>query len=515
MVTIVTKTISLTGTPDYSTLQAWEDAAPANLVTADQVWKGVIDKATDNFVGDGNSSYLTIGGSTVDSTRYKELTTNTGASFRDHANKLSNVLSFSTSNGCSISVPIDNVGGANAPIKNTESYFRLSNIQINSGMSATILSMVSGGEKRFANLICEQTSASNVVEAFDGHRVTNCVFILRNSTTTPLWQGGISTGQNDFHNCTFVKPSNFTKSTNIIGVGNAGHTHNATNCAYYGGNNVTTGAATTSFTNCKSEDTTPPSGVTTVSFVNAKFVVGTDSARDFKIQSGSGLIDVGATDTTWASTDILGTARPTGASYDVGAYEYQAAATSVTINPSGNVTFSGSAILTVVTTTIITPSGNITFSGNSTLYKGRIIIPTGNIVFNGTAPFGTPTTSIMSPGGSLVFSGSASIAFQDYIVISPTGLIVFSGSAPITFSGPPSHIITPTGSIVFQGTAPLGPPNTSILTSGGTLVFSSNNVFIKNHVMVTTGNIVFNSVYNILYFNLTLNRYRTIMGVGT
>ena len=38
MPTTTTKTIGSTG--DYSTLQAWEDACPANLVTADEIWRG-------------------------------------------------------------------------------------------------------------------------------------------------------------------------------------------------------------------------------------------------------------------------------------------------------------------------------------------------------------------------------------------------------------------------------------------------------------------------------------------
>ncbi len=67
MPTDVIKTIGQTSspiTPDYSTLQAWEDASPANLVTADQRWIGeCLDQGT--FTG-----ALTISGTTVDATRY-------------------------------------------------------------------------------------------------------------------------------------------------------------------------------------------------------------------------------------------------------------------------------------------------------------------------------------------------------------------------------------------------------------------------------------------------------------
>ena len=38
MATTVVKTIGTGG--DYSTLQSWEDACPADLVSADQIWQG-------------------------------------------------------------------------------------------------------------------------------------------------------------------------------------------------------------------------------------------------------------------------------------------------------------------------------------------------------------------------------------------------------------------------------------------------------------------------------------------
>ncbi len=102
MPTTVTKSIRASG-GDYTTIQAWEDACPADLVSADQIWKGELYKeggGTDNewLV----TSTIAIGGSTVDGTRYLWLTTPSGASFYDHASKLSNALRYNPSNGVAV-----------------------------------------------------------------------------------------------------------------------------------------------------------------------------------------------------------------------------------------------------------------------------------------------------------------------------------------------------------------------------------------------------------------------------
>jgi hypothetical protein len=52
---------------DYSTLQAWEDASPANLVTDGNIWRGLM---LSGFNASASGTILTIAGSTVDSTHY-------------------------------------------------------------------------------------------------------------------------------------------------------------------------------------------------------------------------------------------------------------------------------------------------------------------------------------------------------------------------------------------------------------------------------------------------------------
>jgi len=97
MPTDVIKTIGATSSPivpDYTSIQAWNDAAPSNLVTADERWIGeCLDQGTFT------DSSATISGSTSDATRYKYLRCAAGASFKDKAAVRTTALTYNTSNG--------------------------------------------------------------------------------------------------------------------------------------------------------------------------------------------------------------------------------------------------------------------------------------------------------------------------------------------------------------------------------------------------------------------------------
>lgn len=94
MPTTIVKSIGSAVGRDYSSIQAWEDACPADLVTADQVWKGECYNDSEFSFGQ-----LTFSGVTADSTRYCHLTAAAGHSFADHASKLTNTLKYDQSKG--------------------------------------------------------------------------------------------------------------------------------------------------------------------------------------------------------------------------------------------------------------------------------------------------------------------------------------------------------------------------------------------------------------------------------
>lgn len=83
MVTTVVKTIG-SSSRNYSTPQAWEDAAPADLTAVDQIWRGECYNDSE-FVADNPSHVvLTSGGVLCDDTRYLDLTAADGESAFDN-----------------------------------------------------------------------------------------------------------------------------------------------------------------------------------------------------------------------------------------------------------------------------------------------------------------------------------------------------------------------------------------------------------------------------------------------
>jgi hypothetical protein len=88
---------------DYSTIQAWEDACPANLVSADQIWKGLLYDEGGGTNGEWTiSTNVIFSGVTTDATRYVWLDAAAGRSFVDNANRLTNALRYNNANGVAI-----------------------------------------------------------------------------------------------------------------------------------------------------------------------------------------------------------------------------------------------------------------------------------------------------------------------------------------------------------------------------------------------------------------------------
>jgi hypothetical protein len=314
MPTITTSTISLSGTPDYSTLQAWEDAAPASLVTSDVIWRGEIDQPDDNF--SGTTTLLSVAGSTSDSTRYKELTAADGASFADHASPR---LAYDESKGCSIS---SSVGGPT--IQNSESYFRCSRIQFynTAAASGSACDNYNTTSTLYKDLILKASPNGGSQMIFRTNtQLVNCVVEgSMNVQSNPInFQIGTST----ITNCVFVLADDYTTGSTSY-TGSSGSTF--TNCGFFGYTNVST--ATSTYNNCYCDDATPPTGCTTVSFdttTGSGFEDIDQATLDVRIKTDSTLKDAGTT-AAIATPDIFGTDRPIGASYDVGVHEFDPAA---------------------------------------------------------------------------------------------------------------------------------------------------------------------------------------------
>ncbi len=312
MATTVVKTIGTGG--DYSTLQSWEDACPANLVTADQIWQGKVK----NQVFSGTSTLLTISGTTVDSTRYVELTTDTGASFADNASVRTNALRYNEANGASIKVTAP---WATA-ISITQSFTRLSKLQIySSSTNGIALSIYSPSNSCDINqCIVDSSIPGGLIIESNGaaHHLRNSLIVQRSSSTSAYIINGL--GDKNITNCTLVATNGATIDT---GIRNSYSTVNLKN-VYIGGamTNLTGGSSTFNKTTCFTNFSGPPSGWSAAAFSTATFESVTEASMDFRLKAGSGLIDQGTNDATYAAYDISGMARS--GTYDVGAWEVAA-----------------------------------------------------------------------------------------------------------------------------------------------------------------------------------------------
>lgn len=313
MTTTTVKTIGTTG--DYTTLQSWEDAAPANLVTNDEVWQGQLQNQTFTVAG----TALTFSGSTSDATRYKELRCVSGASFRDNASVQTNELRYNASNGAAI-----NCTGGNYTygIVISEQYVRLNGLQgthSSTGGSASTV-RVTVANSLIENCIFETAgSTAGAVNYLNASSFTakNSLFVQRGASKSCVV--GASSSQGTMYNVTMVVPSDKTAATNLFSSSAfTAVTLNA--CAFFGVSAVTASGTVTvndGFSNLSG------TGITTATYNTSQFVNITDATRDFRLPSGSAMIDTYTADTTNSPVDIAGTARDTGSTQaDVGCWEY-------------------------------------------------------------------------------------------------------------------------------------------------------------------------------------------------
>jgi hypothetical protein len=297
--------------------------------TADNVgvlWEG----QCQNQEFSGTGTQVTFAGTTTDTAAYKHLTTVAGASFRDNANVQTNALQYNASNGAGI------LGtSANAiTVVASENRNRVSNLQISAtGSGGRALNSGSAATVIYKNLILEgkytgTNSGIGVLYATADLTCINLVIIQRASGADHIIATSLSNPL--FYNCTFVAPDDHATAPTSIFLSGASGTVTVQNCAIFAGDStkaIKAGSATFNFTTCYS-DISGTTGVTQTTFANA-FQNVNDATRDFRLKAGSALIDTGTTDATNAPIDIAGTARPSGAAYDVGCWEFVAAVAAV------------------------------------------------------------------------------------------------------------------------------------------------------------------------------------------
>jgi hypothetical protein len=324
MATLVEKTIGTGG--DYADLAAWKASIPANIVTADQLHRGLLlnqEHTTTGFV---------LSGFTTDSTRYIELTTASGASFMDHANKTTNPGRYSASVGAGIKCT-----GTTATINVQASYTRISKIQVtntNTTSTAQPAFYTSGAgvtNITIDNCIFEGYGLNTAIKGIfrmtmPNSFVRNCLVIqLKNDVTAQI--ATLSNGPTVV-NCTFV---NLGATAITWGIATATSAAIMKNCYVGGVVSPEDGVVAATKTNCYCS--TSATNYTVAALSTANFQNITIGSHDLRLASGSALTDVGVTDATNAPADIVGTSRPQGSAYDIGAYE------APVVTPTGTISY--------------------------------------------------------------------------------------------------------------------------------------------------------------------------------
>lgn len=330
MPTTVTKSIG-TSSRDYSTLQSWEDASPANLVTADQVWKG---ECYNDSEFTGAATLLTISGQTVDATRYVWLTTATGQSFRDNANVQTNALRYNQSNGVGI---LSNNTTRTAVISISTQYTVIEKLQVKttaSGYAGSWPVTVGAANVTLKNCIFEDTDTAYngyVVSAGQqsGFLMVNCLVKGHAQSNNGAANGVIAFKFGEIVNCTIALTGTISSGNGLTGGSYDSGMGTVTNGAVFGFTGFRSGTLGT-FVTCATDLASAPSGVATSKTYSSQFENVTNGTHDYRAKSGGYLLDSGTTDSR-ASPDIAGTTRPSGSAYDIGCWELVSASPSAYI----------------------------------------------------------------------------------------------------------------------------------------------------------------------------------------
>lgn len=340
----ITNTIGSAGGRDFSTIALWEASLPANTVTAGNSYIGQCF-ADSEFLVNGN--VVTITGITTDSTHTITLTTGAGQSFRDNANAQTNALRYNAVNGVALRNSGDNTNST-VVVQNNDVFVRNLQIQFDGAVSGygTGIALILGAQSGYlANpphldnciVSLNQTAAHGGVTGAGsgsaGFIMTNSLFIHGGGNYS---RHVIDCGSQGctIVNCTLVVPSDrqsgFASQTGFAGTVNSYHgAQTIKNCVVIGtqsgfslgsfpvGSNNATDKVSISF-----GTSNQTSLVGSNQFPNLTFAAG-----DWKIKAGANLIDAGVTDTTDipSAIDIVGTSRPQGSAWDIGAWELQAA----------------------------------------------------------------------------------------------------------------------------------------------------------------------------------------------
>lgn len=351
----VTKSIG-TSARDYSTLQAWEDALPANLVTDGNAQVG--ECYNDSEFTTSTATLLTIAGETTDTTNFITIKCAAGQSFRDNASVQTNALRYNQSNGVGlratgnftyldpfgISAQADNTVIDGLQFKNDEGQQTNKHAVKLSATNCTLKNSIVQMDHGIATARPVRMGTNLGTSAC---KVLNCAIMMDDGASMVAAIEIDNDGLHQVVNCTIARYSDATNPGTRIALQTQSGGHYAG--ANISINNAIFGFATftddtsagqwgaPSGNNCTDlTSATVPGSANQVSKTYAnQFQDTTKTTPDFRAKTGADLLNNGQTASTYItdSKDIAKTTRPQGLAWDIGAWELiPAAAATVLYN---------------------------------------------------------------------------------------------------------------------------------------------------------------------------------------
>jgi hypothetical protein len=338
---------------DYTNVQDWQNGIPGTLTqpVVGQIWNN--GPIPVNVGGSTPGAFFNVTGHVTSTTNNITITAAPGESFRDKltVTPSSGALAFNASNGVALVAPSSGTTSGNF-IQIDDSNVILSNIQVqdpNATSGASL--MLLGSNVTVQNCILDATSQKNVgmVNAFpftpgDASSTaifTNCLFVDRVgaadpfSTTVSFFYPGIVA------NCTFETVNTGANVAAVISIDPTTTNVRITNSIFarYSGNVFSNFAASTFtvdhsvFTASSIVDGGVTVGAGNIFNASAGSLFSVDGSN-FRLGNSSPAINAGTTDTTDipSATDILGTPRPQGSAWDIGAFELAAAGVNAVVS---------------------------------------------------------------------------------------------------------------------------------------------------------------------------------------
>ncbi len=397
-----------------------------------------------------------------------------GQSFRDNANKLTNRLAYVVANGVGLKVTGNYTTSITCSTLNTT----FDGLQIRgTGTPCNGFTVSGSSDAILQNSIVYSKPAVSAtayvvkLNAAAGAKIRNSLVVIDTSNAC----SGINVANGaSAYSVTVVRPSNYTAG----GAGFVSQYATATvkNTAIFGMTGAPTGSYAADGHNVTDGTTAPGSTGNLTSKTYANQFVTTSAAsnlEDFRTKTGADLIDAGVTDTTNSAIDILGTARPQGTSYDVGAQELPASATDVNCT-LGAVALAGLSASVQVSTEVNCSAGAVSAVGlgASVQISTNVVCGVGTVGAAGLPATVTLSTDIACGLAAVALTGlTASVQVSTDVncalaTLSCVGLTASVESATIVNCG--------LGSVTLMGLAASVSVDTTVAASIADVTLAGN-----------------------------------------